>query len=80
MSNTPHKLGEEFPGLMDKIHALKTSNLGFAQLLGQYDAVNDAIHLAETNVQPVANDHETALRKRRLAIKDQITEALAGRD
>ncbi|KKW91738.1 MULTISPECIES: YdcH family protein [Sphingobium] len=77
MSNTPHTLGEEFPGQMDKIHALKVSNPVFAQLLASYDAVNDEIHVAETNVQPTSQDHETELRKRRLAIKDQITHALS---
>lgn len=76
MSNTPHTLGEEFPGQMDKIHALKVSDTSFAQLLTQYDEVNDEIHLAETNVQPTTQDHETQLRKCRLAIKDLIAEAL----
>lgn len=76
MSNTPHTLGEEFPGQMDSIHALKISDPNFAQLLADYDEVNDEIHLAETNVQPTSQDHETALRKRRLAIKDQIAQAL----
>ena len=77
MSNTPHTLGEEFPGQMDKIHALKVSDPRFAQLLADYDAVNDEIHVAETNLQPVSQDHETGLRKRRVVIKDQIAEALS---
>lgn len=77
MSNTPHTLREEFPDQMDRIHALKVSDAGFAQLLVDYDEVNDEIHLAETNVQPAGHDHEIALRKRRLAIKDRIAEALA---
>lgn len=77
MSNTPHTLGEEFPDQMDSIHALKVSDPSFAQLLADYDEVNDEIHLAETNVQPTSQDHETELRKRRLAIKDQIAQALS---
>ncbi|WP_176598067.1 YdcH family protein [Sphingobium sp. 15-1] len=77
MSNTPHMLGEEFPGQMEKIHRLKMSDARFMQLLADYDEVNDAIHLAETNVRPTSQDHETELRKRRLAIKDQIAEALS---
>lgn len=77
MSNTPHTLGEEFPDQMDKIHALKVSDASFAQLLVEYDEVNDEIHLAETNVQPTGHDHETELRKRRLAIKDRIADAIA---
>jgi hypothetical protein len=77
MSNTPHTLGEEFPGQMDKIHALKVSDPIFAQLLTTYDEVNDEIHVAETKVQPTSQDQETELRKRRLAIKDQIAQALS---
>ncbi|MCF8706313.1 hypothetical protein SAMN02927924_03517 [Sphingobium faniae] len=77
MSNTPHTLGEEFPDQMDKIHALKVSDPIFAQLLAAYDEVNDEIHVVETNVQPTSQDRETELRKRRLAIKDQIAEALS---
>lgn len=76
MSNTPHTLGQEFPDQIDRIHALKVSDAGFARLLAEYDDVNDAIHLAETNVAPTGQDHETELRKRRLDIKDKIAAAL----
>lgn len=77
MSNTPHTLLEEFPGQMDAIHELKVSDPAFAQLLKKYDDINDQIHLAETNVKPVAHLHEVELRKQRLQIKDDIAEALA---
>ena len=78
MSNTPHTLGEEFPDQMEQIHALKISDPAFAGLLQEYEEVNDKIHLAEAKVTPVPQDHETALRKQRLAIKDRIAEALRG--
>jgi uncharacterized protein YdcH (DUF465 family) len=77
MSNTPHTLAEEFPGQADAIHRLKVSNPVFARLLAQYDEVNDRIHLAETNVEPVDQLAEVALRKTRLQLKDAIGEALA---
>ncbi|MEN5084423.1 YdcH family protein [Bosea sp. TWI1241] len=77
MSNTPHTLAEEFPGQADAIHRLKVSNPIFARLLAQYDEVNDRIHLAETNVEPVDQLAEVALRKTRLQLKDAIGEALA---
>ncbi|MEW9612871.1 YdcH family protein [Shinella sp. S4-D37] len=76
MSNTPHTLGEEFPGQLDQIHALKAVDPAFATLLQEYDEVNDTIHLAETSVAPVGEDHETKLRKQRLSIKDRIAAAL----
>jgi uncharacterized protein YdcH (DUF465 family) len=77
MSNTPHTLAEEFPDQLEAIHKLKVSNPTFAQLLKDYDEVNDEIHLAETNVKPVENLREVELRKRRLEIKDAIAAALA---
>jgi uncharacterized protein YdcH (DUF465 family) len=61
---------------MEQIHALKISDPAFAGLLREYDEVNDKIHLAEMNLAPVSQDHETTLRKQRLAIKDRIAEAL----
>lgn len=77
MSNTPHVLSEEFPGQLDQIHALKASDSRFAKLLLEYDEVNDEIHIAETNITPVTQEHETELRRRRLTIKDHIAQALS---
>jgi uncharacterized protein YdcH (DUF465 family) len=77
MSNTPHTLAEEFPDKVDVIHKLKISDPHFAKLLKEYDDVNDQVHLAETNVQPMDQFEEEKLRKRRLQIKDAIAEALS---
>lgn len=77
MSNTPHTLGEEFPGQLDAIHALKARDEAFAALLDEYDTVNDSIHKAETRIEPVSDDIEAGFRRRRLTIKDQIAAALA---
>lgn len=77
MSNTPHTLGEEFPGKLDAIHALKAQDAGFARVLEEYDEVNDQIHRAETKIEPVSQEHEADLRKRRLVLKDSIASALA---
>jgi uncharacterized protein YdcH (DUF465 family) len=76
MSNTPHTLAEEFPGMAEAIHKLKVTDAHFARLLSDYDAVNDEVHLAETNVKPMDHFEEEKLRKRRLQIKDAIMEAL----
>lgn len=77
MSNTPHTLAEEFPDQVEAIHRLKISDPHFARLLEEYDAVNDEVHLAETNVRPVDQLEEVKLRKRRLQIKDAIAAALS---
>lgn len=76
MSNTPHTLHEEFPAELDAIHALKAKDAGFAKLLSEYDAVNDKVHRAETRLDAITDEAETALRKHRLALKDAIAKAL----
>lgn len=77
MSNTPHTLADEFPNQLDAIHALKVADPAFAKLLLEYDEVNDKVHRAESRLDAVSQDAETALRKQRLAVKDAIAAALA---
>ncbi len=77
MSNTPHTLGEEFPGQLEAIHALKAADPHFARLLAEYDEVNDRVHRAETRLDTLSDDAETALRRARLSMKDAIAAALA---
>ena len=72
MSHVPHELAEEFPDQLDAIHTMKTSNAHFAKLADSYHTVNREIHRIETGVQPSAENHETGLRKQRMALKDEI--------
>ena len=72
MSNTPHELAEEFPEEAGKIHALKASNAHFAKLADEYHELNREIHRIETDVEPVSDEHQTDLRKKRMALKDEI--------
>jgi len=76
MSDIPHTLHEDFPHEIEKIHALKASNPHFAKLMADYDKVNDRVYLAETNVEPMEELAEVALRKQRVAIKDEIAHLL----
>lgn len=72
MSHTPHELAEEFPGHIDRMHALKVENAHFAKLFDEYHEINRAIHRAETNVEPVEELEEVQMRKQRVALKDEI--------
>jgi uncharacterized protein YdcH (DUF465 family) len=72
MSNTPHELAEEFPEFVEKMRELKGSNAHFAKLADEYHNVNRQIHRAETNVEPMEQLAEEALRKQRGALKDEI--------
>ncbi|MCV2880610.1 YdcH family protein [Actibacterium sp. XHP0104] len=77
MSHTPHELAEEFPDQAEAIHALKTSDSHFARLVEEYHEINRAIHRAETNVEPTEELHEVEMRKKRMALKDEIARALS---
>ncbi|MGX1096760.1 YdcH family protein [Amorphus sp. MBR-141] len=72
MSNTPHELAEEFPEHADAMHRLKAENAHYAKLSDEYHELNRAIHRAETDVEPTGDAHMEDMRKRRLALKDEI--------
>jgi uncharacterized protein YdcH (DUF465 family) len=77
MSHTPHEIAEEFPEHRAKIHALKVSDVHFAQMMEQYHELNRAIHRAEIEVEPVSDDTMELMKKKRLALKDEIASLLA---
>lgn len=72
MTNTPHELAADFPEHADRIHALKASDPHFARLMEEYHEVNREVHRAETQVEPVSEAAEAALRKRRATLKDEL--------
>jgi len=77
MSHVPHELAEEFPDQTDRIHDLKLSNAHFARLADEYHEVNRAIHRAETRVEPISDEAEQDLRRKRLHLKDEIAAMIA---
>ncbi len=72
MSNTPHKLAEEFPEYAGAIRHLREVDGHFNRLADAYDAVNRAIHRAETDIEPVDDFRMTEMRKDRMRLKDEI--------
>jgi hypothetical protein len=76
MPMTPHELNEEFPLDAAKLHALKGANAHFAKLVEDYEEVNRAVHNAEARIAPTDEAHEDELRRRRLALKDEIRRML----
>ena len=52
MSHTPNQLDEDFPGMAERMHALKTSNNRFARLIEEYNELNREIHRVETLFRP----------------------------
>jgi len=78
MSKTPHELVEEFPEYAPKIRDLKQSNAHFEALLRDYEEVNREIHKAETDVVPTDDMRVVEMRKKRLALKDELFQMLEG--
>jgi hypothetical protein len=72
MSHVPHELHEEFPEKAQKIHDLKTSDAHFARLADAYHEVNREIHRVESGVAPTSDEILEDMKKKRLALKDQI--------
>lgn len=72
MSNLPHELSEEFPEHQELMSRLVAEDAEFAALSAEYAALNARIHAAETNERPMEELAEHQLRKRRMALKDEI--------
>ncbi|WP_460272156.1 YdcH family protein [Celeribacter sp. ULVN23_4] len=72
MSNTPHQLAADFPDFAAQISDLKAVDPHFAQMVQDYGALNDEVHLAETDVQPMDDLALSELRKKRMLLKDEI--------
>jgi uncharacterized protein len=72
MSNTPHHLAEEFPDHLVQMRHLRETDGHFHRLAVEYEETNHRIHRAETNIEPCDDFHMADLRKRRLALKDEI--------
>lgn len=78
MSHVPHELAEVFPGAADRIHDLKERDPHFARLSDRYHELNRAIHRAETDLEPMSDAALEDLKKRRLALLDEIRPLVAG--
>lgn len=67
-----HALQLEFPQHKDRIHALKTSDRHFARLFDEYHDLDREIRRLEGLNTPVADETMEDLKKKRIALKDQL--------
>jgi uncharacterized protein len=72
MTHTPHELAADFPELAGRIHDLKERDPHFARLMDEYHEINREVHRAETLVEPMSEEAEIGLRKKRAALKDAL--------
>lgn len=71
-----HDLAHEFPEYKDKIHAMKTSNAHFARLFGEYDEVDHEVRRIEQEIETPSDEYTEELKKKRLALKDELYQML----
>jgi uncharacterized protein YdcH (DUF465 family) len=67
-----HDLAQEFPELKDRIHELKVSDQRFAELYEEYQAVDKEIYRIEEQIETPSDTYTDELKKKRVAIKDQL--------
>jgi uncharacterized protein YdcH (DUF465 family) len=72
MSDTPHKLTDEFPDQRALINHLKEVDGHFARICEDYTEINQRIHLAETDIEPTDGARISEMRKTRMRLKDEI--------
>ncbi|QKV18183.1 YdcH family protein [Oricola thermophila] len=72
MTHVPHELAEEFPEFVTQLHHLRETDGHFYRISNEYHELNRAIHRAETNVEPCDDARMNEMRKRRMALKDEI--------
>ena len=76
MSEAHHDLVHEFPEYKDRIHELKQHDGHFVRLAADYHALVKELHQIEVGVETPADEYVEELKKRRLAVKDEIAELL----
>ena len=73
MSHTPHELADEFPEDHAILHRLKMEDHHYAKLADRYHEVNGEIHRIEAGVETPSDDYTEKLKKKRLALLDEIS-------
>lgn len=69
-------LAHEFPELKDRIHELKVTNSHFKRLYEEFVDICKAIYRSEQRIELLSSVDEEILRKKRLALKDELYSAL----
>ena len=80
MLGEKHDLVHELPEYKERIHELKISNRHFAKLFEEYDEMDHQFRRCETAVEVHADDYVEGLKKKRLALKDELFQMLRNGD
>lgn len=77
MSHTPHELADEFPNDHAVLHELKLHNAHFVTLSDRYHELNGEIYRIESEVENTSDEYAKSLKKKRLALLDEISALVA---
>ena len=77
MGHISHDLYLEFPTERDLLYRLKLADGHFQALSERYRVANEEIHRLQTGFDPATQERLEMLKKQRLALLDEITEAIA---
>jgi len=72
MHNETHELAHEFPEYKEAIHNLKTTNTHFARLFDEYHKVTREVSRIVQDIETVSDEVAESLKKKRLALKDEL--------
>lgn len=72
MSVEHHPLLKEFPEYHDRIHELKMADAHFRRLFDEYHEIDQQVYRMDENIDPTDDDTMEELKKRRLALKDEL--------
>ena len=67
-----HDLIHELPEHKELIHTLKTTNRHFASQFEKYHATDHAVLRVESGVENTSDEYLEELKKKRLALKDEL--------
>lgn len=71
-----HPLIHDFPELRAELHALRQSDVDFARLADEYEALDKRICRVEEGVEVLADDALNALKQQRVELKGQVASRL----
>ncbi|HHJ14193.1 MAG TPA: DUF465 domain-containing protein [Gammaproteobacteria bacterium] len=76
MLGEKHDLIHELPEYRDRIRELKMNNRHFAHQFEKYHEIDHEILRVEEGIEPMADEALEMLKKKRLALKDELFDML----
>lgn len=76
MQSEHHNLIHDLPEYREEIHHLKMTDENFKTLFDEYHKIDREVYRVEYNIEPRSDTALEELKKRRLALKDELFQML----